>query len=206
MSTLVRDDGGMPKIVDHDERRRELGVALLRVLARDGIEAVSVRTVAAEAGWTRGVIAHYFSDRDELLLYAYRLALQREFDNAMSLESGGGPVDRVVALVLRALPIDDESSLDFRIFLGLLGRIADRPELAASLAEDHALYERRLLDAVDAAIRAGGITTSLPAHVVADILSVFVDGLTVRCAIDPATADRGALDGRIRTFLQSLGG
>lgn len=194
----------MPKIVDYDKRREELGTALLEVLARDGIEGVSVRSVAAQAGWTRGVIAHYFSDRDELLLYAYRLALQREHQTSPKHE--GDPVSALVALLVRALPLDETSSLDFRIFLGLLGRLADRPGLAASLAADHAAYEARVLAAVRAAIDAGALRSALPPETLASMLSIYVDGLTVGCAIDPRRKDRADLEAQITDFLSSVAG
>jgi AcrR family transcriptional regulator len=191
----------MPKIVNYDQRREELGTALLEVLARDGIEGVSVRSVAAQAGWTRGVIAHYFSDRDELLLYAYRLALQRE---AAAAQTDADPVDALVSLLVRALPIDEISSLDYRIFLGLLGRLADRPDLAASLATDHADYETRVLMAVQKATSTGTIRTTLEPELLAEMLSIYVDGLTVGCAINPSLNTREHLELRIRSFIKAL--
>jgi AcrR family transcriptional regulator len=187
--------------VNSDQRREELGTALLEVLARDGIEGVSVRSVAAQAGWTRGVIAHYFSDRDELLLYAYRLALQRE---AAAAQTDADPVDALVALLVRALPIDEISSLDYRIFLGLLGRLADRPDLAASLATDHADYETRVLMAVQKATSTGTIRTTLEPELLAEMLSIYVDGLTVGCAINPSLNTREHLELRIRSFIKAL--
>ncbi|RKN64848.1 TetR/AcrR family transcriptional regulator [Microbacterium sp. CGR2] len=174
------------------------------MLARDGIEGVSVRSVAAQAGWTRGVITHYFSDRDELLLYAYRLALQREHASIEHLQ--GDPVEVLVALLLRALPIDEESSLDYRIFLGMLGRLADRPDLAASLASDHAAYEARVLDAVESALDAGAISTTLTAEALATMLSTYVDGLTVSCAINPDGSTHAHLEKQVSLFLRTVAG
>jgi TetR/AcrR family transcriptional repressor of bet genes len=194
----------VPKIVDYDQRREELGAALLEVLARDGIEGVSIRSVAAQAGWTRGVIAHYFADRDELLLYAYRLALQRE--DAVATIRDGDPVNSLVALLIRALPIDETSSLDYRIFLGLLGRLADRPDLAASLASDHADYETRILKAVQTAITAGAIRTSLSPESLAEMLSIYVDGLTVSCAINPNQSTQQHLESQIKAFIKAVAG
>ena len=40
----------MPKIVDHEARRAELAEAVWRLASRDGLEAVTLRGVAAEAG------------------------------------------------------------------------------------------------------------------------------------------------------------
>ncbi len=63
----------MPKIVDHDARREEIAQALWRVVRRDGIRAASVRTIAAEAGWSAGAVRYYFPDQDGLLSFAMDL-------------------------------------------------------------------------------------------------------------------------------------
>ena len=62
----------MPKVVDHELRRRELARAALRVIGRDGLEAATTRAVADESGWSTGVLKHYFDDKDHLLHEALR--------------------------------------------------------------------------------------------------------------------------------------
>jgi AcrR family transcriptional regulator len=49
------------------ERRAQLVQAALAVAIRDGIEAATVRAVAAEAGVSLGVVHYCFDDKDELL-------------------------------------------------------------------------------------------------------------------------------------------
>jgi AcrR family transcriptional regulator len=49
------------------ERRAHLIEVALRVACRDGIEAATVRAVAAEAGVSLGVVHYCFLDKDELL-------------------------------------------------------------------------------------------------------------------------------------------
>ncbi|MDQ1250665.1 MAG: hypothetical protein QG597_5044, partial [Actinomycetota bacterium] len=51
----------MPKIVDHEARRREIVEAMWRIVQREGFAAVSVRSVAAEAGLSKASISHYFA-------------------------------------------------------------------------------------------------------------------------------------------------
>lgn len=49
------------------ERREQLIEAALVVASRDGIDAATVRAVAAEAGVSLGVVHYCFQDKDELL-------------------------------------------------------------------------------------------------------------------------------------------
>jgi AcrR family transcriptional regulator len=67
----------MPKVVDHDAKRRALADALLRVVARQGIDAVSVRSVAAEAGCSIRPVQYYFADKAALLAAAHARVSER---------------------------------------------------------------------------------------------------------------------------------
>jgi len=57
----------MPKIVDWDARRDEILAATWRVIARDGIARATIRAIAREAGCSRGILAHYFDDKADIL-------------------------------------------------------------------------------------------------------------------------------------------
>ena len=65
----------MPKAVDHEARRAELLAATWRVIARDGIEGATVRRISREAGYSTGVLTHYFQNKEDVL----RTALQASF-------------------------------------------------------------------------------------------------------------------------------
>ncbi|OLL75674.1 transcriptional regulator, TetR family [Pseudonocardia sp. Ae150A_Ps1] len=69
--------GGMPRSVDHEARRTEIAEAVLAIVARDGTEAVSLRSVAAGAGISMGRVQHYFASKDALLLHALELSHRR---------------------------------------------------------------------------------------------------------------------------------
>jgi AcrR family transcriptional regulator len=67
----------VPKVVDHEVRRRELADALVRVVVRDGIDAVSIRAVAAEAGCSIRPVQYYFADKAELVAAAHARVSER---------------------------------------------------------------------------------------------------------------------------------
>jgi len=60
----------MPKIVDHAERRSSIISATWRVIARGGLANTTTREIAKEAGCSTGVLAHYFTDRADILTSA----------------------------------------------------------------------------------------------------------------------------------------
>ncbi len=51
-----------------EERRRQLIDAAMTIAARDGVESVTIRGVAAEAGVSLGVVHYCFEDKEALLL------------------------------------------------------------------------------------------------------------------------------------------
>lgn len=60
----------MPKIVDHGSQRERFARAALRLIAREGLEGLTMRSVAREAGLSYGSLFHYFDSKDELLMHA----------------------------------------------------------------------------------------------------------------------------------------
>jgi DNA-binding transcriptional regulator YbjK len=67
----------MPRTVDHDARRADLAAAVWRLVAHGGVEAVSLRSVAAEAGVSMGRVQYYFPTKDDLLLHGLQEAHRR---------------------------------------------------------------------------------------------------------------------------------
>ena len=67
----------MPKIVDHDQRRDEIALVACRVVADHGFDQATVVRIAREAGYTTGMVAHYFDTKQDIIIAALRLILRR---------------------------------------------------------------------------------------------------------------------------------
>src|SRR3546814_18613590 len=70
------------------ERQRPLMEATLRIIGRNGIDGVTHRAVAAEAGLSLGAITHPFKSRDPLVEAALHHALTRETARLRALALG----------------------------------------------------------------------------------------------------------------------
>ncbi|MFK7977705.1 MAG: TetR/AcrR family transcriptional regulator [Halioglobus sp.] len=57
----------MPKIVDHELRRKEISEIAAKLIAAGGLEAATFREVARSSGYSKGVIEHYFENKDALI-------------------------------------------------------------------------------------------------------------------------------------------
>ena len=65
---------------DHDQRRRQVANALIRVIARERLTAASTRQVAAEARVSAGLVQRYFRTKDELLRFAFDRSYERTLE------------------------------------------------------------------------------------------------------------------------------
>ena len=186
----------MPKKVDHLQRRAEIADALVRVAARQGLEAVSLRHVAAEAGISPGMVQHYFRTKDEMMAFA--LAAVRERNeariSAAMAELGADPAPRDVlrTMIAALLPLDDESRTYGRVAMTFLAYTAVRPEAGESLRAESG----RLLDFVTDLVR--GSATPDPVGAAAALLAL-IEGLGVQLLGGYFTPDlaRQALDAQL---------
>lgn len=115
----------MPKRVNHEERRQAIAEAVLRLVETKGVEAASLRAVAAEAGVSMGAVQHYFSATDEMLLFAL------EYGNGLLVERLPGLLAEREPATLREtlqwfctllLPLDSDSRAGARLWAALIAR------------------------------------------------------------------------------------
>src|SRR5687767_16024172 len=107
----------MPKVVDHEERRAELAAAVWRLASREGLEAVTVRRVAEEAGWSTGALVHYFADKEELLLFVFRTVADRVGRRLeQAAERTSDPLELARSQLLEGLPLDRERQAEVRVW------------------------------------------------------------------------------------------
>jgi AcrR family transcriptional regulator len=62
----------MPKIVNHDERRDQIALVACRVVAENGFDQATIVRIAREAGYTTGMVAHYFDTKQDIIIAALR--------------------------------------------------------------------------------------------------------------------------------------
>ncbi|MCP2249001.1 TetR/AcrR family transcriptional regulator [Lentzea aerocolonigenes] len=181
----------MPKVVDHEERRRELAEAVWRIVQRDGIDHASVRAVAAESGWSSGSLRHYFPTQDALLGFAMELAYRRFLARLEKIGTPVGNRELVKAIAHEMLALDDERRIEAAVLLSFLPRAMVEP----SLHELERYGTRQLYGEVArilaAAQEAGELREGVVPMKAARRLIVLVDGLNIHHGLGPdeLTAD-----------------
>ncbi|TDC65561.1 TetR family transcriptional regulator [Micromonospora sp. KC207] len=180
----------MPKKVDPQERRRLIADALMRVAAKQGLDAISLRHVAAEAGVSPGMVQHYFRTKDEMMTFALAVVGERSQTRVTEAVArlGDNPSPRALlrTMIAALLPLDEQTRDDGRVALGFLAYTAVRPTAASALREETA----QMLD-----FMAGLVPSPKPDEAAAGLLAL-MEGLGVYLLGGQYSADQAlsALD------------
>jgi AcrR family transcriptional regulator len=188
----------VPKRVDHEERRRQIADALLRVAAARGLHATGMREVAAEAGVSLRLVQYYFGTKEDLLLAGMQHLAARFAERAMTRirrtrEAGGraSPRDIIAAILAEALPADDDRRTFAVLNAAYFALSLTDPALAiAPLAKN----STAVIDVVAAQVRAAQAAGDTPAHLDADAealsLLAMSSGLGSSVLADLSSAER----------------
>jgi AcrR family transcriptional regulator len=171
----------VPKIVDHEQRRQELGHAVWRVIRRDGVDQASVRTVAKEAGWSPGALRHYFGSQSELLAFAMRLVVERVEDRVGALDTAADPREAVEQVLRELLPLDDERRAENEVWLAFTARALIDPGLRTQHDEVHDALHQASERALETLAADADPATALEV----ERLHALIDGLAVHTALRP---------------------
>lgn len=173
----------VPKKVDHDARRRQIADALMRVAADRGLEAVSLRHVAAEAGATAGLVQHYFRTKDEMMIFAIDVVAERVSARLAAEEAanGGplGPTATLRAMFMQLLPLDETRRAEGRLGLAFHAYAAARPQVAVVVRENSAKLHEWVAEQIRAERAAGRAPAGVDPEPAAAILLALVEGLGV---------------------------
>ena len=119
----------MPKLIDQDSRRHEIAHAVWRIVVRDGVSAVSIRDVAAEAGLAVGSVRHVFATKAELLEYSMALVHQRTRERVTAHFAIRDPRKFAEAVLAELLPLDDQRRIEMAVNTAVVAESPSHPAL-----------------------------------------------------------------------------
>ena len=188
----------VPKVVDHDERRERIAEAAWRVIEREGPDGANLRRIAREAGYTTGVVTHYFRDKRDLMAFAFGLVVERSTSRMAGAAAEAGAEGALAQL----LPLDEERRRETTVWLALMGASLSDPDLAAELRRRY----RRAREATLPMFREALVEAQAgDPDDVADELLAAVDGITVDALTDPERFPPGRQMALLRRALARLG-
>jgi DNA-binding transcriptional regulator YbjK len=151
----------MPKVVDHDAQRVKFAEAAMSLIAKHGLEGVTMRAVAAEAGLSYGSLFHYFSSKDELLMHAVRHSTTLQTDRINKFTSQYSGIKALEHLLCDDAIINESSRDDWIVWLTFLYKAAMQTSFAEAYAELIDGWQARIVRLLEDAQQAGEIRSEL---------------------------------------------
>jgi AcrR family transcriptional regulator len=183
----------MPKVVDHDQRRREVAEVVLQLVAAKGVAAVTLNDVAEASHWSRGVLTHYFGSKGALLEAALRQGIR---DMASNLQKAATEPDtrKALRLVLEeVLPLDERRLAFARVHGSFLAEAMVTEHLRPYFAFHHQAWRDLIATLIDQGRAEGEIDPAVDPATAADVLAALTEATRMRILFEDdltATAQR----------------
>jgi AcrR family transcriptional regulator len=163
-------------VVDHEARRRRIAEATAAVTAREGLEAATIRRIAAELGGPTKLVTYYFADKQELLLFTY-VHLAQQYLHEVTAHD---PAD-IIGILMSMAATDPRSVIRWRFYLAFWDHAARSP----AFAELQRSHTQRALSHIASVIRAHA-GEHADVENISLILNALVQGLSLQALADPA--------------------
>ena len=175
----------MPKVVDHDAQRVKFAEAAMSLIAQHGLEGVTMRAVAAEAGLSYGSLFHYFSSKDELLMHAVRHSTTLQTNRINKFTSQYSGLKALEHLLCDDAIINESSRDDWIVWLTFLYKAAMQTSFAEAYAELIDGWQARIVRLLEDAQQAGEIRSELDVDFEAVAIWAYSAGISQLSLLHP---------------------
>lgn len=196
----------VPKIVDHDQRRRELVDALWAVVEARGASVVSIRSVAAAAGIPKSNVMYYFPSRGHLLAAAVDQVMGSTRSAAELVIGEHLTTDQVVSILLMIVPTTPQRRRQAEVWRLLNAEESGDGTLSSLLDEFNERVRSGLRELVEASVEAGIIGADRDVDVETARLHALVDGLSLQTMANPRRLPPADIEELLRLHLDDLRG
>lgn len=169
--------------VDHEERRRKIAQVAAEVIAREGVEAATVRHIAAQVGCSTTLITDCFENKTELLVCAYRLVSTNtltQFEQRVAHD----PAEILESLVALSA-IDENSWCGWRVHVAFWEKAVRDPVLASEQRGCITTSRKYIESAIKAGYGPGGDISG-----VAQLVIALIHGISIQVLFEQESWSR----------------
>jgi betaine-aldehyde dehydrogenase len=161
-----------------DTRRRQLVEVTIDSLAELGYVGTTLAQIAARAGVSPGLVAHYFGDKDGLLDAAFRSLARRVGDHVRArLRQVSTPRGRIQAVIDANLAPEEFEQRTGTAWLAFWGQVLQ----VAPLKRVQSVYQRRTLSNLRSSLKK--LMPPDDAQRLAAMIAAMIDGVWLRAAL-----------------------
>ncbi|MCB7071479.1 TetR family transcriptional regulator [Caldibacillus sp. 210928-DFI.2.22] len=172
----------MPKIVDHDNRKKAIAEATWQVILEQGMKGATVRNIARKAGLSLGALRHYFSTQEELLIYAMDLVKERVAERVEKIALKNlPPKEMILQMLLEIVPTNETTRAEMEVWLEFVLYFRNKGNRES---QNDGIFEgiQKLLDSLD---RAQFLKKEIDKDLETERLCALIDGLAIHAILNP---------------------
>lgn len=196
----------LPRLVNHDERKTLIGEATFKVLLKHGLQRLTVRKIAEEAGLTIGGVQYYFSNQQELYVHAMELILKRSEERIhRSVQKGGDVFNGVIQMLKQLIPLEEpeqrmeiESWFNFAI---MALKDEELNEYNERIRQSTKTFMKYIIEILS---KNKLLKSHMNIDEETDGLYLFIDGLTLQAILYPSHFDDRKVEIYIGNYLSKL--
>lgn len=195
----------MPKVIDHDQRRRDIIEVTRGLIIQGGIEAATMREIAAEAGFANGALKHYFPGKDDIIQGTYELSLAQMSEVVRIGVEGKRGLAALRGMSEASLPLDTDRITAARVLLSFWERAASNEHLHEIYVGHLVTWRQALAQFIVEGRADGDILCTTPDEQLIDELVVMNVGANLMSLMDPERSTPALQQAHLDGFFERLG-
>lgn len=200
---MGRGERAIARRADHEAQQERISKAVWSILAGKGIEHLTIRAVAAEAGCTTGLVMHRFPGRGALLAHARDLLHARTRVRVERLEAEAEtPKAALRAILAQGMALTEDSTQEALVWMGFLAASVGDEELIELHRKNNRAWRERVARLVAASAPAWEeerVTIAVFALVSA------TEGAAQLACFDPETYSAATQEAMLDAILEAYG-
>lgn len=196
----------MPKVVDHEARRRAFIEAACETMVEEGLANTTIRTVARKAGYTTGALVHYFKDKDELIREALNQFGHDVRARMVDAHQGHPGRAGLRAVLMEGLPLRKRVAMSWRVWLALWYHSEGNDVMRGEQRRRYREWFGRLEELLNESVALGELPAGLDIDDEVRAIVALMDGLGVQYLMSGGRMPKRRLEGLVDGYLARLYG
>ncbi|QMS57643.1 TetR/AcrR family transcriptional regulator [Kocuria varians] len=172
----MTSDGGVPP---GSGTREKIAEAAIRVIAQQGFDVVSVRSVAQESGLSAGTVQYHFRTRKDLLVAALERSVERQTERVVAARGLPGYRASLCRALRELLPLEGVRHEDAAVWVSYGAAASTRDWLAELYWQAMRTFHDLVRAALERAQQDGKLRDGLTPETAAPLVTALVNGLTI---------------------------
>lgn len=194
-----------PKVSDTaQERRTHIIESAIRIIASEGFAGLSVRTVADQAGCSRGLVEHYFKNKASLIIAANNWANETYMARVSQAVGEQKGLSALKIRLQQLLPYEEKILNEWRVRVAFWQQATNDQLIVANNLESFRSVYDAILEDMRCAQDEGEIAASVPIIEASEMVLFIIIGIATVCLSNADLREKRPLDRRVEMILRQL--